>query len=478
MRDDDLISYLQPAPTQLDPHAWRDVTGRIAHLRVEPQRFALRVALPAGLYRARLETQPGAFDMRTAMLEMVRVPDGKRVPVGPWDFDHTRGVMALPMARVWVNQKLKGGLWFDVPGPEQIAEGRLAADFGFEAGGEETELVMEFIERDRERLEWGRLRSMEIRRDDRLPRPLPPRSNQRPRIYLSAVELPALRKRLAADTEFQSLLARLAAGETLTGVESSAEIDLTCLAFLVTGDKRIAARVMEHVLELCRRPTWSAKADPLVMGGDNDRNVGYKLYETGLVWDWLGDLFTDEERRVVLAKAEEYLTKLYDFTVLQRAYMGCPSADAHTLGAWSGVGIAAMAFHDELPIARKALPFFHGLFVDSLQMFPADGKTVWATFYPFHLVRYLAAAHTFGGQRPELSESAYLDHLGEALLASFETANSQELQRGLRTYEHRYLTAFLCRFHSPARSAAIYQAFVERERAQAGDVARGLFDLL
>ena len=64
---------------------------------------------------------------------MVRVPDGRRVPIGPWDLDHIRNVMAMPMVRTYVNGELKGGLWFAMPGPVQIAQGRLAAEFGFEA---------------------------------------------------------------------------------------------------------------------------------------------------------------------------------------------------------------------------------------------------------------------------------------------------------------------------------------------------------
>ena len=53
------------------------------------------------------------------MIDMVRVPDGKRVPIGPWDLDHLRNVMAMPMARTYVNGNLKGGLWCAMPGPEQ-----------------------------------------------------------------------------------------------------------------------------------------------------------------------------------------------------------------------------------------------------------------------------------------------------------------------------------------------------------------------
>jgi hypothetical protein len=113
-----------------------------------------------------------------------------------------------------------------------------------------------------------------------------------------------------------------------------------------------------------------------------------------------------------------------------------------------------------------------------LKLFPASGKAAWATYFPFHLVLYLAAAHTFGGLRPELSSSAFLDNLGQSLLAAFEVPNSQELQRGLRTREHRFLTAFLCRFHPTPGIESIYRAFAEKERKVTGELVLGIFDLL
>ena len=94
------------------------------------------------------------------------------------------------------------------------------------------------------------------------------------------------------------------------------------------------------------------------------------------------------------------------------------------------------------------------------------------------MVLYLAAAQAFGGDVPELRSSAFLDHLGEALLASFPVPNSQEMQRGLRTREHRFLTAYLCRFHPTPGIESIYRAFVEKEKQAAGDLTLGIFELL
>ncbi|MBI4028237.1 MAG: hypothetical protein HY360_24845 [Verrucomicrobia bacterium] len=478
MYNDDLIAYLQPAPNQFNPHEWRDVCGSISSIRAEGHRLALRARLPQGLYCGRIETAAGGFDMTTLMVPMVRAPDGQKVLVGPWDLNHIENVMAVPMARACVNGKLKGGLWFEVPGPDQIAEGRLTADFGFEAECEETELTLEFVERDRQRINWSKVRSMELRKDNRSICPLLPASKRRPRVYVTAQELPGLRKRLLSDPGFKALVERLKQNELEFVPNSPVYVDLACLAYLVTGDKQIGGKIREKIVAFCRQPTWSGRPDPLLMGGDNDRGIGFKLGWAGLACEYLGSLFSKEEHRVILGKAEEYLQKMYDFTVLQRAYMGHPTIEPHSTGAWNGLGVACMCFYDDLAIARKALPFFHGLFCDSLKLFPPGGKTMWATYFPFHLVRYLAAAHTFGGRRPELSASPYLDNLGRALLACFETPNNQELQRGLRTKEYRYVTAYLSRFHPTDGIEGIYQAFVEQEQKTAGDVEPTFFDLL
>jgi hypothetical protein len=413
------------------------------------------------------------------MIDMIRVPDGKRVPVGPWDLDHLHNVMAMPMVRTYVNGKLKGGLWFSMPGPQEIAEGRLTAEFGFESDDGKNELILELIERDRPRMGWDRLSFFELREDDRRPVSLEPATTSHPRILLHPHDVESVRERWQNTAEFEQLQKQLSTEDLVFLTDNSqGTLELACLFYVITGDATIGARAKECILELAHASTWSGRPDPLLMGGDNDRGISLRLYLTALCWDYLQPLLNESDRSAILAKAEEYIGKMYDFTLLQRAYMGCPAIDPHSLGAWNGTAITCMAFFDELAIARRALPLFHGLFCESLKLFPGSGKAAWATYFPFHLVLYLAAAHTFGGKRQELDSSAFLDHLGEALLASFEVPNSQELQRGLRTREHRFLTAFLCRFHPTPGIESIYRAFVERETLAAGQVAYGIFDLL
>lgn len=482
MKNSDLIVYLKPIATQFSrPGAVEliDIIGRVTDIQANKYRLTMRLSLPAGLYRGRLATVPGSFEMGTAMIEMVQVPDGKRVPVGPWDLDHIHNVMAVPMVRTYVNGRLKGGLWFSMPGPEEIAEERLAAEFGFEAQEGDNELVLELIERDRQRLDWGKLAYFELREDDRRPVALEPATTSHPRIFIHPHEVELVRERLQDTIEFKELRKQLSTEDLVFLTDNSqGTLEMACLFYALTGDQVIGARAKDRILELAHASTWRGRPDPLLMGGDNDRGISLRLYLTALGWDYLQPLLNDSERKAMLAKAEEYIGKMYDFTLLQRGYMGCPAIDPHSLGAWNGTAIACMAFFEELAIARRALPFFHGLFCESLKLFPDSGKAAWATYFPFHLVLYLAAAHTFGGKRHELDASAFLDHLAEALLASFEVPNSQELQRGLRTREHRFLTAFLCRFHPTPGIESIYRAFADRERRATGQVVPGIFDLL
>lgn len=482
MRNQDLVAFLKPIQNRFNgPGSVEllDVKGRAVDIEANAYRLRIGLRIPAGLYRGRFETKPNSFDMSTAMIEMVRAPDGKRVLVGPWDLDHIRNVMALPMIRTYVNGKLKGGLWFDLPGPEQIRESHLCADFGFEAQDGENEVVLEIIERDRERISWANLAYFELRQDDRQTLELLPLQATHPRVFLDAKTAKQLGARWKGEPEFDAISKQLRTIDLVFETDNSqGTLELACLVYALTGDSTIGERAKAQIMEVVHAPTWSGRPDPLLMGGENDRVIGNRLYHTGLGWDYLQPLFSEEDRRAMLAKVEEYLQKIYDFTLLQRAYMGYPTIDPHSLGTWNGAAIACMAFYNDLGIARRALPLFHGLFCDSLKLFPASGKAAWATYFPFHIVRYLAAADSFGGPRPELSTSDFLDNLGQALLAAFEAPNSQELQRGLRTREHRYITAFLCRFHPTPGIESIYQAFVEREKKAAGDVLLGIFDLL
>jgi hypothetical protein len=480
MFNDDLIAFIEPAPSRWEPEGWRDVCDVITDIRVDGPRFSFRATLPRGRYRCRIETLPGAFDMDSARIPMVQVPDGKRVLVGPWDLNHLDNMMAMPMAKTYVNGHLLGGLWFAMPGPDKVVENRLGADFGFEVAEDgETAVTLEFVENARDRIKWMDMRSMEVRTDDRTSVPLAPAVQGHPRIYVTADELDGLRQRLPGTPLFERAVEKVREFGDLNAIQDiSSVLDIGALVGLITQDEELITIVRKAIVDLCGKPSWSGRPDPLLMGGDNDRGVGFKLYFTGLAWDYLHDAFSADEQAIILGKVEEYLQKMYDFTTLQRGYMGCPSTDPHTLGAWFGVIIACMAFYDDLAIARKALPFFNGLCVDSSKLFPSGGKTAWATFFPKFLVRYLAAAQTFGGTQPELVESVFLDNMGPALLASYLTPNGQEMQRGKRTVEHRELTAYACRFHQTEGIEAIYQAFYDQEMANMGNVDATVFDLL
>jgi len=481
MKNDDLIAFLEPVSNRFRTAEWRDATGTIEDVSGDAEKLMIRTGLPAGIYRGAIVTREGAFEMQSAMIGMTRAPDGACVPFGPWDLNHLENVMAVPMALVTVNRRFRGGLWFSMPGPEKIAAGVLTADFGFEHEGGELELTLELSPRDRNRFSWNAVKSLELRRDDRNALEWKPLASRRPRFFTAGLEREALAQKLRAHEGFA------AAGELLEAPveewklyhgQNDGVFDLACLIGYATGDQEILSKAKRALLTLCETRSWSGRPDPLLIGGDNDRGIGFRLSVVGVGWEFLRDFLSDGERETVRSKAEEYLGKMTDFTLLQRGYMGCPTPDEHSLGTWWGVGIACMAFYDELAIARKALRFFHALMVKGLGMFSSSGKEPWATYQPIWPARYFAAAIEFGGRIREVDESPFLDHLAQALLTCFRSPNTQEMQRGLRTVEHRVLTAFLNAFHPTPGVPAIYRAFVEEERRQAGKVCWGMFDLL
>lgn len=482
MFNDDLIAFFQPAPNRHNPDEWRDACMTISDITADERRFSFRAEFPQGLYAGRIETRANAFDMSTAMLSMVQAPAGDRIMVGPFDLDHFNDVMALPMAKAYMNGRLTGALWFAMPGPSQISEGRLTAHFGFESSGGPTEFALEFIERDWSRISWRRMQSIELRKDHRRLLPLLPASEEKPRVYVAAADKPRLRQTLPLHPWLKSVATTLqqtdAAWVMFPNGMCQSDFDLACFLYWATEDAAIGREARRRLMELCSRLTWSGRRDPLAMGGENDRIIGHSLYCAAMGWQFLQPLLSDDDRAVITGKAALYLAKMYDFTILQRGYLGNPSPDPHSLGSWYGVGAAAMCFYDDLPVARNILPFFHGLFADALTMFPSDGKAAWATYIPTYLIRYLAAVHTFGGHQANLDRSPFLDHLGSALLNSFLAPNAQELQRGQRTVQHRLLASFLCRFHPTPEIEAIYQTFVKEEMKTAGDIYPTFFDFL
>lgn len=478
----DLAAHFRPLPTRWNPDHWTDVSGTFADIRVDGPRLRFAGKFSPGLYCARFETKRGAFDPKQAGMLMTKVPEGRKEVIGPWDLNHFEGFMALPSAKVWVNGKLLGAMWFSLPGPQQVKDWQLSAWFGFEAIDEITEVILEWREGDRDRIGWKDIDSLEVRKDARRPVPLRVPEGVHPRVYLLPEDIQAIRACTRKQEWIETMRLKLGEDSTEWGFAqeggAGGKFDLGCLLFLLTGDEALGQACHRLLMELVRTPTWSAKADPYVIGGDNDRGLGHRLYAVGVGWDWLQPLLSVDDKREILAKVSEYLEKMYDFTVMQIGYMGLATTDPHSLGAWYGVGVAAIAFHDDLEIARKALPLFHGLYLDGLTLFPRGGKTAWATCFPTFLIRYLAAAHRLNPDLPEVRASVYLKNLTSSLLHSFRVPNNQEMQRGKQTVEHRLLTSYLNRFTDFPDSASAFEAFVEEEVTATGSFEPTLFDLL
>ena len=84
MRNSDLIAFLKPNQNQFSEGnsvEFIDVTGQVNDVQANPHRLSIRLNVPPGLYSGRFETIPNAFDMSTAMIEMV--PVGATIVVTP-----------------------------------------------------------------------------------------------------------------------------------------------------------------------------------------------------------------------------------------------------------------------------------------------------------------------------------------------------------------------------------------------------------
>ncbi|SEB49901.1 hypothetical protein [Terriglobus roseus] len=291
MHNRDLVAYIKPVSSrfsQAERVELLDLTGQITDIEANRFRLTIRFEALAGIFRMYLRTRAGAFDMATASIDMVRAPDGKRVPLGPWDLDHIHNVMALPMARVFVNGALKGGLWFGMPGPEEIAAGRLFADLGFEAINGQNELILELVERDRDRMGWDRIEFAEMRLDDRRCVALSPQSEERPRLFVTRQQAAERAELWSGRPEFQLLRASLLQEKLVLLTDNSqGTLSLAMIYYAITGDVEVGQRARAAVMELASAPTWSGRPDPLLMGGENDKGFRYAssiLHSPGSIW--------------------------------------------------------------------------------------------------------------------------------------------------------------------------------------------------
>jgi len=347
-----------------------------------PRTLVITADLPRGLYEIALKTAAASFPVESLMLPLKEWPSLKTVPAGPFDFDHTSYRMAVPTFRVIVDGRDCGLVWCEVPSPEDMRARRVRALCGFateRSGRHEIRLELPHHET---RLRWSDVERLELRADERRSvrlGDLDGLESKRPRLFTNADEL----RRLAGHRDgvqqaiLDNLVRQLQGGTDRTYGHRTVT---AALVALVTGEGRWLEEAVSRTLALCERPYWGYHDVHEVMGWNNDRDAGMRLFETAVVYDWLHDRLAEEQRRTVRAKLAYHADLADRVTRLQKGYWYTRSNEAHGQGLWFGFASAALALLGEDSRAGSWLQWVHGNVLDALAHMPDDGITEWPVF--------------------------------------------------------------------------------------------------
>jgi len=359
-----------------------DVMGRWQARQTGPKTLVLRGPLPAGLYELALATEPGTFPSESLMLELTEWPTMATVPAGPFDFDHTDYRMVVPTFRVAVDDRDGGLAWCEAPTPEDMRDRRIRGRWGIAVeGAGEHEIRLE-LPADDDRLRWADLSRIELRDDGRFSagvgdvRAL---ASRRPRLFTDAEQLESLRAERDPNqqTIFDALVGHLESGADGTYLHRTVK---AALVGLVTGESRWIEEAIGRTLELCERPYWGYHDVREVMGWNNDRDTGVRMFETAVVYDWLHDRLTDEQRQLIRDKLAYHAELADRVTHLQKGYWYTRTTEAHGQGFWFGFTSAALALLGDDPRAEGWLAWAHGNMLDALTHAPDDGIVEWPVF--------------------------------------------------------------------------------------------------
>lgn len=379
-RPDDACALLVRASGPDSPPL--DLMGDWNADRPDPRTLILQGRLRRGLYEIALATEPGTFSTESLMLDLVEWPTRARVPAGPFDFDHTTYRMVVPTFRVVVDGRDVGLAWCEVPRPEDMRDRRVRGVWGIAVetiGPHEIRLE---IPEGEDRLRWTDLARLEIRPDDR--RAVPVKNAdaiaaRRPRLLTDAKQLQSLRD--SRDAQQETLLAdlrrQLEDGTDGTYVHRAVT---AALVGLVDGESRWIEEAIQRTLALCEQPVWGYHDVPEIMGWNNDRDTGVRMYEAAVVYDLLRDHLDEKQRERLQAKLAYHADIAYQVTTLQKDYWYRRCAEAHGQGFWYGFAAAAIALLDEEPMAREWLEWIHGNLIDALDYLPEDGISEWLVF--------------------------------------------------------------------------------------------------
>ncbi len=180
---------------------------------------------------------------------------------------------------------------------------------------------------------------------------------ERPYLYVTADELPALRERLEREPfarqwerfiEYADRCLEMPptpATQWLNHSRTSLGISgTTAFAYLVTGDRRYGERAKQELMHSLRAERWHGFM----------LSVGERSLAAALVYDWCNDLFTPEETEEILDGLERLAFEPYHRGIERNAWWVNRRTSNWCGVVHGGVGMAGLAFAAQYPRARRA----------------------------------------------------------------------------------------------------------------------------
>lgn len=363
-------------------NTFHDLQNNFSAYTEGKNRLIFRGTMKQGLYLMHLKTLPGTFPVKTLLLPLKSWPDLKTVPTGPFDFDHTRYQMTVPTFKVSLNQRYLGLAWCEVPSPEDMENMCIRASWGIEvytAG--QQEIVLE-IPVDEERLRWKDIESVSLQKDTRQYLPIKGVDSNvkfRPRLFLREEQLQELR--LHQSAEGKMMLAKMSEEMESGADRTYGHRTVTAvLTGLLLNNRRYLDEAIERTLSLCQKPFWGYHGVPEIMGWNNDRDTGMRMFETAVVYDWLYQMLTEEQRDTIKKRLIWFSSYASSITHLQYGYWYPNAPEAHGQGFWFGFACASVALLGETPEAVRWLEWIAGNTRDALNGAPEDGISEWLHF--------------------------------------------------------------------------------------------------
>ena len=389
-------------PSVLPGRAFVDRMNRFRCETPDPHTLRLVGRLAAGRYQMRLLIRSGRFDVDTLMLPLIEWPGRRQVLAGPFDFDHTSYRMAVPVFRATVNGANLGLVWCEVPSPEDMAARRIRALWGIEVLADgETVIELGIPAEDRARLRWNDLAELDLTPDDRHSLPLPSsvsRQPTHPRLLAGESDFERLRSR--TDPVSHRLRARLLRFAE-SGRDGTYEYRTMGLALLarMTGDPHWADEAVARAMALVGMKSWGYHDVPEIMGWNCDRDAGNRMFELSVVFDWLHDRLSPEQRAAIRAKLAYHADIAYRMTLLQKNYWYHYCNEAHGMGLWCGLAAASAVLLGHDPRAAGWLEWAMGGFADAAAHLQSDGIATWHVFnMSWHLYTLAILESVLGGR--------------------------------------------------------------------------------